>query len=69
MKVKGELLYRIYTRNTNEDPAFGFQESFLDEMNDHAMEVKSFSADVNQVVVRYWYERGKAIDVEFSGIE
>ena len=50
----------LYTRNTNEDPALGFQESFLDEMHEHAMEVKSFSTDVNQVVVRDWYDLGKA---------
>ncbi len=57
VKVKRELLYRIYTRNTNEDPVLGFQELFMEEMYVHAIEVKSFPSDVNQVMVRDWYEK------------
>lgn len=57
VKVKRELLYRIYTPNINEDPALGFQELFMEEMYVHAIEVKSFPSDVNQVMVRDWYEK------------
>jgi RNA polymerase primary sigma factor len=48
--------YIIYARNTNEDPAYGTHENFLNEMYDHAMEVKEFPENPTASVLLNWHQ-------------
>jgi len=49
----------LYMRNTNEDPAFGIHESFLEEMYDHALEVKEFEGEPGSWSVLKWFKGNK----------
>ena len=47
----------LYIRHTSEDPECGTHESFLEEMNQHAMEVQKFSDDDRKRIFE-WYKKG-----------
>jgi len=56
MDNRHATFYIIYARNTNEDPAFGTHENFLNEMYDHAMEVKEFPENPTASVLLNWHQ-------------
>lgn len=53
------IFFILYIQNTNEDPATGAQESFLNEMIEHAAEVRDFGDCRMADEFWDWYVQGK----------